>query len=570
MFQILITLLIYMVLVIPIGIYLYHVATKQRTFADPVFDRIDGMIYRICRINREDMHWKTYALNLLMTNAVMILIGYLVLRLQGLLFLNPNGIASMEESLSFNTIISFMTNTNLQHYSGESGLSYLSQTAVIIFMMFTSAATGYAACMAFCRGMAGRPMGNFYEDMVRNTTRILIPLSFIAGMLLIWQGTPQNFHANFTVSTLEGKGQDIAAGPIAALEAIKHVGTNGGGFLGANSSTPLENPTIISNLVELYSMMILPGACVIAFGNMIADKRKKEGKKSLFGRQGRTVFAAMAIIFLIGVTVCFAAESAGNPVLAGIGLNQDMGSYEGKEVRFGIAQSALFTTTTTSFTTGTVNNMHDSLTPLGGLVPLLHMMLNCVFGGKGVGLMNMVMYVILAVFICGLMIGRTPEYLGKKIEGKEMKLVAVCLIIHPLLILGFSALAVSTAGGLAGITNPGFHGLSQVLYEYSSSAANNGSGFEGLADNSVFWNLTTGIAMYFGRFPAIILQLAIAGSIFAKRRVNETVGTLRTDNVVFTLILVFVVYIFAALTFFPALALGPVAEHLTIWFPGLS
>ena len=570
MFQILITLLIYMVLVIPIGIYLYHVATKQRTFADPVFDRIDGMIYRICRINREDMHWKTYALNLLMTNAVMILIGYLVLRLQGLLFLNPNGIASMEESLSFNTIISFMTNTNLQHYSGESGLSYLSQTAVIIFMMFTSAATGYAACMAFCRGMAGRPMGNFYEDMVRNTTRILIPLSCIAGMLLIWQGTPQNFHANFTVSTLEGKWQDIAAGPIAALEAIKHVGTNGGGFLGANSSTPLENPTIISNLVELYSMMILPGACVIAFGNMIADKRKKEGKKSLFGRQGRTVFAAMAIIFLIGVTVCFAAESAGNPVLAGIGLNQDMGSYEGKEVRFGIAQSALFTTTTTSFTTGTVNNMHDSLTPLGGLVPLLHMMLNCVFGGKGVGLMNMVMYVILAVFICGLMIGRTPEYLGKKIEGKEMKLVAVCLIIHPLLILGFSALAVSTAGGLAGITNPGFHGLSQVLYEYSSSAANNGSGFEGLADNSVFWNLTTGIAMYFGRFPAIILQLAIAGSIFAKRRVNETVGTLRTDNVVFTLILVFVVYIFAALTFFPALALGPVAEHLTIWFPGLS
>ncbi|MDB1979808.1 potassium-transporting ATPase subunit KdpA [[Clostridium] symbiosum] len=570
MFQILITLLIYMVLVIPIGIYLYHVATKQRTFADPVFDRIDGMIYRICRINREDMHWKTYALNLLMTNAVMILIGYLVLRLQGLLFLNPNGIASMEESLSFNTIISFMTNTNLQHYSGESGLSYLSQTAVIIFMMFTSAATGYAACMAFCRGMAGRPMGNFYEDMVRNTTRILIPLSFIAGMLLIWQGTPQNFHANFTVSTLEGKWQDIATGPIAALEAIKHVGTNGGGFLGANSSTPLENPTIISNLVELYSMMILPGACVIAFGNMIADKRKKEGKKSLFGRQGRTVFAAMAIIFLIGVTVCFAAESAGNPVLAGIGLNQDMGSYEGKEVRFGIAQSALFTTTTTSFTTGTVNNMHDSLTPLGGLVPLLHMMLNCVFGGKGVGLMNMVMYVILAVFICGLMIGRTPEYLGKKIEGKEMKLVAVCLIIHPLLILGFSALAVSMAGGLAGITNPGFHGLSQVLYEYSSSAANNGSGFEGLADNSVFWNLTTGIAMYFGRFPAIILQLAIAGSIFAKRRVNETVGTLRTDNVVFTLILVFVVYIFAALTFFPALALGPVAEHLTIWFPGLS
>lgn len=570
MFQIIMTLLIYMVLVIPIGIYLYHVATKQRTFADPVFDKVDNAIYKVCHIGREDMSWKVYVMNLIMTNAVMILIGYAFLRLQGLLFLNPNGIGTMESTLSYNTIISFMTNTNLQHYSGESGLSYLSQVAVIIFMMFTSAATGYSACMAFCRGMAGRPMGNFYEDMVRNTTRILIPISLIVGLVLISQGVPQNFEANFTVHTLEGKLQDIATGPIAALESIKHVGTNGGGFLGANSSTPLENPTIISNIAELYSMMILPGACVIAFGHMVADKRREQDKKVIFGKQGRTVFAAMAIIFCIGIAVCYFAEMAGNPILARVGLNQSMGSYEGKEVRFGIAQSALFTTTTTSFTTGTVNNMHDTLTPLGGMIPLLHMMLNCVFGGKGVGLMNMIMYVILTVFICGLMIGRTPEYLGKKIEGREMKLVAVCLIIHPLLILGFSALAVSTAGGLDGITNPGFHGLSQVLYEYSSSAANNGSGFEGLADNSVFWNVTTGLAMYFGRFPAIILQLAIAGSILAKRKVNESVGTLRTDNVIFTLILVFIVYIFAALTFFPALALGPVAEHLTNWFPGLS
>ena len=567
MFQIMMTLLIYMILVIPIGIYLYHVAAKQKTFADPVFDGIDNLIYRVCRINRESMNWKVYALNLIMTNAVMILIGYVVLRAQGLLMLNPNGIGAMEPTLSYNTIISFMTNTNLQHYSGESGLSYLSQVAVIIFMMFTSAATGYSACMAFCRGLSGRPMGNFYEDMVRNTTRILIPLSFIVGLILIWQGTPQNFQTNFTVHTLEGKWQDIATGPIAALESIKHVGTNGGGFLGANSSTPLENPTIITNLAELYSMMILPGACVIAFGHMIADRRRGTGKKTVFGSQGRTVFAAMAIIFLIGIAVCYTAEKAGNPILGGIGLNQSMGSYEGKEVRFGIAQSALFPTQTTSLTTGTVNNMNDPLTPLGGMVPLLHMMLNCVFGGKGVGLMNMVMYVILAVFLCGLMIGRTPEYLGKKIEGKEMKLVAICLIVHPLLILGFSALAVATPGGLAGITNPGFHGLTQVLYEYGSSAANNGSGFEGLADNTVFWNITAGLAMYFGRFPAIIIQLAIAGSILAKRRVNETIGTLRTDNVIFTLILVFIVYIFAALTFFPALALGPVAEHLTNWFP---
>ena len=394
MFQIMMTLLFYMILVIPVGIYLYHVAAKQKTFADPVFDRIDNLIYRVCRINRESMNWKVYALNLIMTNAVMILIGYVVLRAQGLLMLNPNGIGAMEPTLSYNTIISFMTNTNLQHYSGESGLSYLSQVAVIIFMMFTSAATGYSACMAFCRGLSGRPMGNFYEDMVRNTTRILIPLSFIVGLILIWQGTPQNFQTNFTVHTLEGKWQDIATGPIAALESIKHVGTNGGGFLGANSSTPLENPTIITNLAELYSMMILPGACVIAFGHMIADRSRGTGKKTVFGSQGRTVFAAMAIIFLIGIAVCYTAEKAGNPILAGVGLNQSMGSYEGKEVRFGIAQSALFTTTTTSFTTGTVNNMHDTLTPLGGMVPLLHMMLNCVFGGKGVGLMNMVMYAV--------------------------------------------------------------------------------------------------------------------------------------------------------------------------------
>ena len=589
MFQILITLLIYMVLVIPIGIYLYHVATKQRTFADPVFDRIDGMIYRICRINREDMHWKTYALNLLMTNAVMILIGYLVLRLQGLLFLNPNGIASMEESLSFNTIISFMTNTNLQHYSGESGLSYLSQMLVIIFMMFVSAATGYAACIAFIRGLAGKTkdnVGNFFADLVRITTRVLLPLSIIGGLLLVWQGVTQNFSANVVVNTIEGTKQIIAQGPVAALEIIKHLGTNGGGFLGANSSTPIENPTIISDLIELYSMMLLPGACVITFGKMVRDRKRmqaaeKAGEKGLtvvktekvrkgltvrmYGREGRSIFLAMGIIFLIGLSVCFWAENQGNPALQDVGLSQSMGSMEGKEVRFGIAQSAMFTTTTTSFTTGTVNNMHDTLTPLGGMIPMLHMMLNVVFGGKGVGLMNMIMYAILAVFICGLMVGRTPEYLGKKIEGREMKLTALCIIIHPFLILAFSALAVGTQAGMEGITNPGFHGLSQVLYEYASSAANNGSGFEGLADNTLFWNITAGLAMFFGRYLSIVIQLAIAGSLMKKRFVNESAGTLHTDTVSFAIILVFVVYIFAALTFFPVLALGPIAEHLTLW-----
>ena len=571
MLQILLTLAIFLILVIPMGNYMYHIATKQKTFADPVFNRVDNCIYKICRIERQGMNWKQYALNLILANAVMIFVGYLILRLQGVLMGNPNGIGGMEASLSFNTIISFMTNTNLQHYSGESGLSYLSQMLVIIFMMFTSAASGYAACMAFCRGLAGKgkDLGNYYEDMVRITTRILIPFSFLVALLLISQGTPQTLQANQTVQTIEGKLQDIAMGPVAALESIKHLGTNGGGFFGANSTTPFENPTVISDIAELISMMILPGACVVTFGKMMHERKSKKEKKDrlpMIGRQGRVIFGAMSIIFMIGLTLCFFSEQAGNPALEQAGLNQDMGSMEGKEVRFGIAQSALFTTVTTSFTTGTVNNMHDTLTPLGGMVPLLHMMLNCVFGGKGVGLMNMIMYAILAVFLCGLMIGRTPEYLGKKIEGKEMKLVALVLIVHPLLILGFSALAVSTTAGLAGITNPGVHGLSQVLYEYSSSAANNGSGFEGLADNTVFWNVTAGLAMFFGRYLAIIAQLAIAGSLFAKKRVNETIGTLRTDNVIFTIILVFVVYIFAALTFFPALALGPIAEHLTLWF----
>ena len=569
MLQIVLTLAIFMILVIPMGTYMYHIATKQKTFADKIFNPLDNTIYKICHIGREGMNWKQYALHLLTTNAVMVFIGYLVLRLQGILFANPNGIEAMEPTLSFNTIISFMTNTNLQHYSGESGLSYLSQMLVIIFMMFVSAASGYAACMAFCRGLAGKQkdVGNFYEDMVRITTRILIPVSFIAGLLLIWQGVPQTLEANQTVQTIEGQFQDLAMGPVASLESIKHLGTNGGGFFGANSTTPFENPTIISNLIELFSMMILPGACVITFGKMTMKRKKQENKKVLFGNQGRTIFDAMSILFIVGLTICFTSEMAGNPALEQAGLNQDMGSMEGKEVRFGIAQSTLFTTTTTSFTTGTVNNMHDTLTPLGGMVPMLHMMLNCVFGGKGVGLMNMIMYVILAVFLCGLMIGRTPEYLGKKIEGKEMKLVALVLIVYPLLILGFSALAVMTGAGQAGITNEGFHGLSQVLYEYASSAANNGSGFEGLADNSYFWNITTGLAMFFGRYIAIVAQLAIAGSMLAKRKVNETVGTLRTDNVIFIAILVVVVYIFAALTFFPALALGPIAEHLTLWMP---
>ncbi len=582
MLQLVLTIIIYLILVIPVGRYMYHIAAEKHTFGDPLFDRIDGAIYRLGGISpRKGMNWKQYALALVGTNGVMIAIGYLILRIQRLPLFNPNGIDSMEPALAFNTIISFMTNTNLQHYSGESGLSYLSQMLVITFMMFVSAASGYAACVAFIRGLAGKTkdnVGNFYADLVRITTRILLPFSLVGGLLLVWQGVPQNFSANIVVNTLEGTSQVIAMGPIAALEIIKHLGTNGGGFLGANSSTPLENPTMLSDLIEMYSMMLLPGACVITFGKMVGESRRERLSKEnalpaepasltarIFGREGRSIFAAMGILFLVGLALCFWAESQGNPALADIGLSQAGGSMEGKEVRFGVAQSALFTTVTTSFTTGTVNNMHDTLTPLGGMVPLLHMMLNCVFGGKGVGLMNMILYAILAVFICGLMVGRTPEYLGKKVEGREMKLTALGIIIHPLLILVFSALAVATAGGLAGITNPGYHGLTQVLYEYASSAANNGSGFEGLADNTAFWNITTGIVMFLGRYLPIVIQLAIAGSLMKKNFVNESAGTLRTCTFSFSIILVFVVYIFAALTFFPALALGPIAEHLTLW-----
>ena len=585
MLQLVLTSIIYLILVVPVGRYLYHIAAGKHTFADPVFDRVDGVIYQLGGVDpRKGMNWKQYALALVGTNAAMIAIGYFILRVQSIPLLNPNGIEGMEPTLAFNTIISFMTNTNLQHYSGESGLSYLSQMLVIIFMMFVSAASGYAACVAFIRGLAGKTkdnVGNFFADLVRITTRVLLPFSLAGGLLLVWQGVPQNFSGNVVVQTLEGTFQVLAMGPVAALEIIKHLGTNGGGFFGANSATPMENPTILSNLIELYSMMLLPGACVIVFGKMVGDGRRqhqmniapentltvhREGIMTrLLGKEGRSIFLAMGILFLVGLSLCYWAEQQGNPALAEIGLSQAAGSMEGKEVRFGIAQSALFTTVTTSFTTGTVNNMHDTLTPLGGMVPLMHMMLNCVFGGKGVGLMNMILYAILAVFICGLMVGRTPEYLGKKVEGREMKLTALAIIIHPLLILAFSALAVATAAGRAGVTNPGFHGLSQVLYEYASAAANNGSGFEGLADNTYFWNITTGIVMFLGRYLPIVIQLAIAGSLMKKNYVNESVGTLQTSNVSFAVILVFVVYIFAALTFFPALALGPIAEHLTLW-----
>ncbi|WP_238858507.1 potassium-transporting ATPase subunit KdpA [Clostridium sp. YIM B02569] len=554
--QIIITLLLFMIIVVPVGKYLYYVSTGHKIIGDKLFDKIDNFIYKICGISKDnEMDWKEYIFSIIAVNAVMVFIGYIMLRAQGFLFFNPNKINGMEQSLSFNTIISFMTNTNLQDYSGESGLSNFSQMIVIIFMMFTSAATGFSAAIAFIRGIIGRKlMGNFFVDMTRVTTRVLLPLSIIVGILLVSQGVPQTLSGTKTVTTIEGKMQDIAIGPVAALESIKHIGTNGGGFFGANSAHPFENPTPISNLIEILSMMILPGALVYTFGLMLRNKK-----------QGWTIFGAMAGIFIIALPICYYAEKAGNPALAHVGLNQLMGNMEGKEVRFGVGQSALFTTVTTSFTTGTVNNMHDSLTPIGGAVALMNMMLNVVFGGKGVGFMNMMMYAILTVFLCGLMVGRTPEFLSKKIEGKEIKLIALAIIIHPLLILMFSTLALISPEGIAGISNSGFHGLTQIVYQFTSSAANNGSGFEGLGDNNLFWNTTTGIVMFYGRYLSIIILLSVAGSLAAKRTIPTTIGTFRTDNTMFALTLIAIVLIIGALTFLPALALGPIAEHLTLW-----
>lgn len=576
MIEILATLILFLIILFPVANYLYKLVNMKKTGLDPVFDRVDGFIYKLSGIDKKDMSWKEYALSILILNAFLVFISYLVLRVQSFGILNPNNIGKMEESLSFNTVISFMTNTNLQHYAGESGLSYFSQIFVIIMMMFTSAATGFSACMAMIRGILGKKMGNFYVDFIRIITRFLLPGAIIVGLILVWQGVPQNFGKDILLTSLEGKNQIIGQGPIASLESIKHLGTNGGGFLGANSSTPLENPTIVSNLVELVSMMLLPASSIIIFGRMASDRdeeknlkeassniQKLEVKRRFIGKEGLAIFSAVSVIFILGLVLIYKSEMEGNPGLSFLALSKKTGNMEGKEVRFGIGQSALFTNVTTSFTTGSVNNMHDSLTPLGGMVALLNMMLNVVFGGAGVGLMNIIIYAIIAVFICGLMIGRTPEYLGKKIEGKEMKLAALSIIIHPLLILGFTAFALTSNQGREAITNPGFHGLSQVLYEYSSSAANNGSGFEGLGDNSLFWNLTAGIVMFLGRYISMIIQLAIAGSLQKKIEVKESVGTLKTNNATFAVVLVFVIYIFAALTFLPALALGPVAEWLT-------
>ncbi|MHA6532142.1 potassium-transporting ATPase subunit KdpA [Paenibacillus sp. BAC0078] len=553
--QIIAVIAILLLLVKPVGTYLYHVFSNEPNRTDRIFGGFERGIFKLSGLNnRKGMSWKRYAISFLATNIVLVAFSYLFLRLQGALPLNPNGTGKMEQTLSFNTVISFMTNTNLQHYSGETGLSYFSQMAVITMMMFTSAASGFSVAVAFVRGITGRDsVGNFFEDFVKAITRVFLPLALLITLVLVALQVPQTLKPTLQVTTLEGASQQIAIGPVASLESIKHLGTNGGGFFGANSAHPFENPSPLTNIIEILSMWTLPAALPYMYGLFAKNKR-----------QGWMIFSAMITLFVLLLGLNYYAETQGNPAINAMGINASQGSMEGKEVRFGIPQSALFTTVTTAATTGSVNNMHDTLTPLGGITPLALMMLNNVFGGKGVGLVNMLMYAILGVFLCGLMVGRTPEFLGRKIEAREMKLIAIAILIHPLIILAPTAGAFLTELGKGAITNPGFHGLTQVLYEYTSSAANNGSGFEGLADNTSFWNITTGIVMLLGRYVSIIAMLAVAGSMIRKKPVPETIGTFRTDNGLFTGILIGTVLIIGALTFLPVVVLGPIAEYLTL------
>lgn len=549
--QVLVTLAIIMLLVKPVGLYLVKVFDYKQSRLDRVFGPVERLIYRLIGVRQEEkMGWKKYVGAMLLCNLFMFLLLLIVLLTQKFLPLNPDGIDNMSFALAFNTAVSFITNTNWQAYSGENSLSYLSQMIAITFPMFTSAATGFAVAMAFIRGLVGKEdnLGNFYMDIVRSIIRVFLPLSFIVALFLVFQGVPQTINGAAHGTTIEGIVQTITRGPVASLESIKHLGTNGGGFFGTNAAHPFENPTPLTNLIHILSMMLLPTALVYAFGVMIKNKR-----------QGWVVFSAMGIMFLIMLTSVFYAEYNGTPALQAMGVQ---GNMEGKEVRFGLSESALFTTVTTAATTGSVNNMHDSLTPLGGFVPLAEMMLNNIFGGKGVGLLNGLLYVIFTVFICGLMVGRTPEFLGRKIEGKEIKLASIALLIHPILILVSTAIAFLVPSAVSSIANPGYHGITEVVYAFTSGAANNGSAFAGLAANTDFYNYSLGVVMLLGRYISIVAMLAIAGSLAVKRTIPATVGTFRTDTPLFTMILMAIILVVGALTFFPVVAIGPIAEHL--------
>lgn len=551
--SIIVSLVIIGLMVKPTGVYLASVFGDKPTKLDRIFGGFEHVLYRISGVKKENQSWKLYALSFLLVNVATLLMAYLVFRFQGVLPLNPSHIRGMESSLAFNTAISFMANTNLQHYSGETGLSYLSQMIGIVFLMFISPATALAAVMAIIRGLAGKNVGNFFVDLTRSLTRVFLPIAFVSGLVFVFLGVPQTLDATAEATTVTGEQQQIARGPVAAFLAIKEVGNNGGGFFGANSTHPFENPGGISNFLQIWLMMLLPTALPFAYGKMVGNRK-----------QGRILFTIMAVMFAIMLVVSLTSEFNGSSVLQSLGMKDGLGSMEGKETRIGVGDSAFYSVVTTAAETGAVNTMHDTLTPIGGMVTLMNMMLNTVFGGVGAGFINVLMYCLVAVFLSGLMVGRTPEFLGKKVEGCEMKIIAVTLLIHPLLILGASAIALWTPLGSESISNPGFHGLTQIVYEYTSSAANNGSGFEGLGDATPFWNISTGLVMFFGRCFSIIAMIAVAGSLAKKQVVPETIGTFRTDTSLFGGILLGSILIVGALTFFPTLVLGPVAEFLTL------
>ena len=546
------------VLCYPLGRYIAKVYRGERTWLD-FMAPLERGIYKVCSIDPdEDMDWKKFLKALLMVNLFWFFWGMVLLCCQSWLPLNPDGNANQTPDLAFNTCISFMVNCNLQHYSGETGLTYFTQLFVIMLFQFITAACGMAAMAGIMKALAAKTtkaIGNFWVYLVKSTTRILMPLSLLVGILLVINGTPMSFDGKQTITTLEGQEQVISQGPTAAIVPIKQLGTNGGGYFGVNSSHPLENPNAFTNMLECWSILIIPMAMAWAFGFYV--RRRK---------LAAWIFGVMLFAFTAGIFVSVPQEMGGNPNIDEMGIAQDLGSMEGKEIRIGSAASAMWGMVTTVTSNGSVNSMHDSQTPLSGMMQMLNMQINCWFGGVGVGWMNYFAFLIIAVFISGLMVGRTPEFLGHKVEAREMKIATMVVLMHPFLILvgtGISAAVAAANPEIGWLNNPSFHGLSEMLYEYTSAAANNGSGFEGLRDNTPFWNIMTGIALIMGRYFPIVGQVAIAGLLASKKFVPESAGTLKTDTFTFSLMTFAVIIIVAALSFFPAQALGPIADYLS-------
>jgi K+-transporting ATPase ATPase A chain len=548
----------------PVGFYLTRVFSGERTFLSPILRPVERAIYAVCGVNEaEEQHWVTYAIAMAFFSAAGFVALYAIQRLQGILPFNPQGQSAVEQSLAFNTSVSFVTNTNWQSYVPETTMSYLTQMAGLTVHNFVSAATGIALAIALVRGFARRSaqsIGNFWIDMTRCVLYILLPASIVVGLFFVWQGMPQNLNPYTTVTTLEGVKQVIAQGPVASQEVIKMLGTNGGGFFNVNSAHPYENPNALTNFIEMILIIVIGAALTNVFGRMVGNQR-----------QGWAIFAVMGILYFAGVAVVYHSEAPGNPAFTALHVDQASsalqagGNMEGKEVRFGIANSALFTTVTTDASEGAVNTMHDSLMPLGGLVPMVNIMLGeIIFGGVGSGLYGMLIFAVIAVFIAGLMVGRTPEYLGKKIDAKEVKMAMLAILILPFSILGFTALATVLPMGLAGPANAGPHGFSEILYAYTSATGNNGSAFAGISANTPFYNSTLGLAMFIGRFLMIAPMLAIAGSLATKKIVPASAGTFPTDSGLFVGLLIGVILITGGLIYFPAVALGPIVEHLAM------